>query len=475
MCRSLSRRLIRFANFALLFAAVLAISSHAGVLQLFGSIVEYIAPIVWPQPPIIQPGTAGGPPSDAVVLFDGKDMSAFKDGQDWKVEDGCAIAAKHDIDTKQAFGDCQVHVEWATPEKVAGRGQGRGNSGVFMMGLYEIQILDSYNNDTYYDGQVRRGLQAASAHGQRLPQAGRVADLRHHLGGPQVRQAGQAPQAGLRDRAAQRRGGAEPLRAHGRDLLVPKSRTTRPIPTSCRCACSSTATRSASATSGSARSRTSSASPATTRTTRDNEIRNPNFEIRNKFETQKPNCQRAIGWDKRSAGPPNCLPSAGFGRVARAKCSPSRIENLRFDGQEFHQLVEIHTGATPIVLVRRCALRVYQRRRRIRLAENTTNPHGMDRLRVDLPGRLSMALANTLGPNAYMGRNRDINQPRKKRKNANIPGTTIGALHRKVKSEGTDGRLHEATTTTAKISEERARIRSFGGNAMRSSRRIRGT
>ncbi len=117
MQRPLSRRLVRYANFAFLFAAVLAVSSHAGVLQLFGSIVEYIAPIVWPQPPIIQPGTAGGPPSDAIVLFDGKDMSAFKGGDDWKVEDGCAIAARHDIDTKQSFGDCQVHVEWATPEE----------------------------------------------------------------------------------------------------------------------------------------------------------------------------------------------------------------------------------------------------------------------------------------------------------------------------------------------------------------------
>ena len=272
MQRPLSRRLIRFANFAFLFVAVLAISSHAGVLQLFGSMVEYIAPIVWPQPPIVQPGTAGGPPSDAIVLFDGKDMSAFKDGEDWKVKDGCAIADKHDIDTKQAFGDCQVHVEWAAPEKVEGRGQGRGNSGVFMMGQYEIQILDSYDNDTYYDGQCAGGLQAASAHGQRLPQAGRVADLRHHLGGPQVRQAGQTPQAGLRDRAAQRRGGAEPLRADWARPPTTKSRTTRPIPPSCRCACSSTATRSASATSGSARSRTSSASPASTRITRGNSL-----------------------------------------------------------------------------------------------------------------------------------------------------------------------------------------------------------
>ena len=153
MQRFLSRRLIRFANFTFLFAAVLAISSHVGVLQLFGNIVEYIAPIVWPQPPIVQPGTDGGPPSDAIVLFDGKDMSAFVDGGDWKLGDGYVTADKHNINTKQSFGDCQVHVEWAAPEKVQGRGQGRGNSGVFMMAQYEIQVLDSYDNDTYYDGQ----------------------------------------------------------------------------------------------------------------------------------------------------------------------------------------------------------------------------------------------------------------------------------------------------------------------------------
>jgi len=163
MQRSLSHRLIRFTRFSLLFAATLAIASYVGVLQLFGGILEYIAPIVWPQPPIIQPGTAGGPPSDAIVLFDGKDMSAFKDGGDWKVEDGCAISDKHDIDTKQSFGDCQLHLEWAAPEKVVGSGQGRGNSGVFLMGLYEMQILDSYNNDTYYDGQ------AASVYKQHPP------------------------------------------------------------------------------------------------------------------------------------------------------------------------------------------------------------------------------------------------------------------------------------------------------------------
>ncbi len=154
MQRCLSRRLTRIANCSLVLAAMVAISGHAGIFELFAKVVEYVAPIVWPKPPIIQAGTAGGPPSDATELFDGKDMSAFKGGEDWKVRDGYFTANKHDIETRQAFGDCQVHIEWATPTKVAGHGQGRGNSGVFMMGLYEIQVLDSYDNDTYYDGQA---------------------------------------------------------------------------------------------------------------------------------------------------------------------------------------------------------------------------------------------------------------------------------------------------------------------------------
>ena len=87
------------------------------------------------------------------MLFDGKDLSQWDGGDDWIVHDGYAVADKTDISTKQSFGDCQLHVEWAAPEKVVGSGQGRGNSGVFMMDRYEIQILDSYNNDTYYDGQ----------------------------------------------------------------------------------------------------------------------------------------------------------------------------------------------------------------------------------------------------------------------------------------------------------------------------------
>ena len=99
-------------------------------------------------------GPVGGHPADAIVLFDGKDLSQWNGGQDWEIRDGYAIGRKHGISTKEAFGDCQLHIEWATPAKVEGSGQGRGNSGVYLMGLYEVQILDSYDNKTYFDGQA---------------------------------------------------------------------------------------------------------------------------------------------------------------------------------------------------------------------------------------------------------------------------------------------------------------------------------
>ena len=124
---------------------------------------------------------SGGHPSDAIVLFDGKSMSAWEGGDKWIVQDGCAIANKQSIRSKQSFGDCQLHVEWATPAVVTGHGQGRGNSGVFMMGKFEIQVLDSYQQRHLSGRPGRRRVQAAPAAGQRLPQAGRVADLRHRL------------------------------------------------------------------------------------------------------------------------------------------------------------------------------------------------------------------------------------------------------------------------------------------------------
>jgi len=128
-----------------------------------------------PLPPVIDPGTAstqdttGHPPSDAVVLFDGKSLSHWV-GQDgkpaqWKVENGYAevVAKTGYISTRDSFGDCQLHVEFAEPSPPHGESQERGNSGVFLMGLYEIQVLDSFENKTYADGQ------ASAVYGQYPP------------------------------------------------------------------------------------------------------------------------------------------------------------------------------------------------------------------------------------------------------------------------------------------------------------------
>jgi hypothetical protein len=117
---------------------------------------EYKSGIEWPEPEVIDPGPAQvpvGPPSDAIVLFGGTDLSHWKDGENWKISDGVATASRTGITTKESFGDCQLHIEFATPAVVKGSGQGRGNSGVYMMERYEIQILDSFDNKTYFDGQ----------------------------------------------------------------------------------------------------------------------------------------------------------------------------------------------------------------------------------------------------------------------------------------------------------------------------------
>jgi len=114
---------------------------------------EWKSGIPWEEPMILDPGPVGGPPADALVLFDGKDLSQFNGGEKWIIQDGYAICKGGGVTTKQSFGDCQLHVEWASPEEVKGSGQGRGNSGVYLMGKYEVQILDSYDNQTYFDGQ----------------------------------------------------------------------------------------------------------------------------------------------------------------------------------------------------------------------------------------------------------------------------------------------------------------------------------
>jgi hypothetical protein len=125
-----------------------------------------------PRPPVVTPGKPPLPapaPSDAVILFDGVDLSKWRsaDGAPakWVVRDGYmeSVPTSGYLFTADAFGDVQLHVEWAAPTPPRGRGQARGNSGVFLMGLYEIQVLDSYQNETYADGQ------AAAVYGQHPP------------------------------------------------------------------------------------------------------------------------------------------------------------------------------------------------------------------------------------------------------------------------------------------------------------------
>ena len=136
-----------------------------------------------PHPPVVTPSAQpGGPPSDAIVLFDGKDLSQWtghpssitKAGHsgpaDWKVENGYieVVPGTGDLSTREKFGNCQLHIEWASPAEARGNSQARGNSGVLLMGRYEVQVLDSYNNPTYADGQ------AGAIYGQWPPLANAV-------------------------------------------------------------------------------------------------------------------------------------------------------------------------------------------------------------------------------------------------------------------------------------------------------------
>lgn len=115
---------------------------------------RYLSGILWPEPPVITPGDDGKAPSDAVILFDGKNFDAWKGADGWTVDADGGFTSKGALQTKDSFGDCQLHLEFATPKEVKGRGQGRGNNGIGLMGArYEIQVLDSYNNKTYPEGQ----------------------------------------------------------------------------------------------------------------------------------------------------------------------------------------------------------------------------------------------------------------------------------------------------------------------------------
>jgi hypothetical protein len=117
-----------------------------------------------PAPRVVDPGPGprdpAAPPSDAIVLFDGRDLSQWRGADDgparWKVAPGYFEVAPGTggIHTVQGFGDVQLHIEWSAPNPPHGEDQDRGNSGVFLMGRYEVQVLDSYRSVTYPDGQA---------------------------------------------------------------------------------------------------------------------------------------------------------------------------------------------------------------------------------------------------------------------------------------------------------------------------------
>lgn len=169
--------------FRLGLSLVVGLNSLSGLEGATGTTGRAASPVFdWPQhdwsrsrPAVVDPGTAstpeqpGKPPSDATILFGGGNLDAWValDGTPakWVVKEGVmqCVEGSGYVRTVEAFGDCQLHVEWAAPTPPSGTSQGRGNSGVFLMGLYEVQVLDSYENITYADGQ------AGAAYGQFPP------------------------------------------------------------------------------------------------------------------------------------------------------------------------------------------------------------------------------------------------------------------------------------------------------------------
>jgi len=152
-------------NIIILFAICFSAST------IFGQITDPVVTEVWkPVPRAVTSPSDKFVPSDAVVLFDGKDLNSWKstksdDAAQWTT-DGDAMTVKPgtgNIETKQNFGSIQLHIEWRSPKKVESEGQGRGNSGVFFQKKYEVQILDNYENKTYSNGQ------AGSVYKQHIP------------------------------------------------------------------------------------------------------------------------------------------------------------------------------------------------------------------------------------------------------------------------------------------------------------------
>ncbi len=185
--------------------------------------------ITRPRPPIVKPADQKlpiQPPADAVVLFDGRDLSQWRseDGSPakWVAANGYMESVKGSgyVFSRRTFGDVQLHVEWAAPVPAMGKSQGRGNSGVFLMGQYEIQVLDSYENETYADGQ------AASVYGQypplvnvcRPPGEWQSYDIVFRR--PRFDRNGGAAQAGASHTPAQRRFGSRQCRVVGTHKLA---------------------------------------------------------------------------------------------------------------------------------------------------------------------------------------------------------------------------------------------------------------
>lgn len=149
---------IQILTFLLLFVAVVVVAQTEEPLKMKPEMTE-----IWdPEVSVVTPGeTPAHAPSDAIVLFDGADIeSEWTNGDGgkpgWTVADGCVTVKKGAgiIKTKRVFEDYQLHIEWRSPAEVVGTSQGRGNSGVFMQGIYEVQVLDNYNNRTYRNGQA---------------------------------------------------------------------------------------------------------------------------------------------------------------------------------------------------------------------------------------------------------------------------------------------------------------------------------
>ena len=139
------------------FFVLLAPVSILQLLATLGSAAENYQPI----PAQVTTFFGASPPSDAIVLFDGSDMNAWhtaseEESAGWEVSDNAVTVAQGtgSLKTKQVFGDMQLHVEWRPTDIIEGKGQSRGNSGVFLSSLYEVQILDSWNNPTYVNGQA---------------------------------------------------------------------------------------------------------------------------------------------------------------------------------------------------------------------------------------------------------------------------------------------------------------------------------